>query len=165
MEFKNILILLLFQMERKEVKSAKSGMGVAVSTLHNADDPLADEQKTIFDWLKEGNILKVTQLLNKTKEDLNEVDDSGMALIHWACDRGYTELVQILLDHRADINVRDSDGQTPLHYAVSCEHAAIVKLLILRGADMSLVDSSGTTVQNSSDNPEIMALIVAAQSS
>ena len=55
------------QMETGEVK-AKSGMGVAVSTMHNSDEFIADDCKTVFDWCKEGNVKEVTRHLRASEK-------------------------------------------------------------------------------------------------
>jgi len=60
-----------------EVK-AKTGMGVVVSTLQNvSDDPhLADEQKSAFDWCKEGNAEVIQRLLQKNQCDIHQLDEN-----------------------------------------------------------------------------------------
>jgi acyl-CoA-binding protein len=146
------------KVERGEVK-AKTGMGVAVSTLHNpdGDTPLADELKSVFDWCQEGNTHIVRQRLAGI--DINQLDDNGLALLHWACDRGHEPMVHVLLDCGADINVRDADGQTPLHYATSCERVQIVRLLLSRGADKTLTDTDGSRPLDLATDTDIAALL------
>lgn len=53
-------------------------------------------------------------------DHLNEKDESGMGLIHWAADRGDVAVVRLLLAAGVDVNLLDEDGQTGLHYASSC---------------------------------------------
>jgi len=48
---------------------------VAVSCMHNDEDVLADCEKTIFDWCKEGAVTRVRKLLNKNQDAVNEKDD------------------------------------------------------------------------------------------
>jgi len=63
-------------MEKGEVK-AKTGMGVAVSTLHASDDPpIPDEQKSAFDWCKEGNVDAVQRLLKTDECDIQQLDEN-----------------------------------------------------------------------------------------
>lgn len=138
----------------------KTGMGVAVSTLHASDDPpISDEQKSAFDWCKEGNSEVVRRLLQKNECDVEELDENGMALLHWACDRGHEPVVRCLLDNGADINVRDVDGQTPLHYAAACEHASLVRLLMSYGADKTLTDTAGSSALDVADSADIAAIL------
>jgi len=59
-----------------EVKTS-TGMGVAVSTLHASDDPpISDEQKSAFDWCKEGNFEVVQRLLQKKECDVQQLDEN-----------------------------------------------------------------------------------------
>jgi len=52
-------------------------MGVAVSTLHTSDDPpISDEQKSAFDWCKEGNVDVVQRLLQTHECDIQQLDEN-----------------------------------------------------------------------------------------
>lgn len=119
---------------------------VAVSCMSNTDEYIADNDKTIFDWVKEGNVDKVlehAQSLQGTKF-VNNPDSEGMGLIHWAADRGNVKLLQCLVgDLKADVNLKDQEGQTALHYAASCGHVEIVRFLLDHGADPNLKDGDG----------------------
>jgi len=64
----------------------KTGMGVAVSTLHASDDPpISDEQKSAFDWCKEGNSEVVRRLLQKNECDVEELDENVIGCIDVNC--------------------------------------------------------------------------------
>ena len=54
------------------MKPSKSGLGACVSTMVNDECDLPDDQKTVFDWCKDGNINRVTSLLKNT--DVNQKD-------------------------------------------------------------------------------------------
>jgi len=57
--------------------TAKTGMGVAVSTLLASDDPtIPDEQKSVFDWCKEGNSEVVQRLLHRNDCDVQQLDEN-----------------------------------------------------------------------------------------
>lgn len=119
----------------------KSGW-VTVSTFVNNDQPLSENEKTISDWVKEGNVEKIKQLV----DDVNVNDSMGMAPIHWASDRGDLGMLKLLVEcHSADINFQDDTGQTALHYAVSCSHEDICKYLIDKGARIDVQDEDGIT--------------------
>ncbi len=51
----------------------QGGMGQAVSTMANQEKELADEDKNIFDWCKEGDLAQVRKLLANT--DINHKDE------------------------------------------------------------------------------------------
>lgn len=121
--------------------SGKSGW-VTVSCMSNTDEHLDDADKTIFDWVKEGNTEKVREFAQKSSlADSNMTDSEGMGLIHWAADRGNLAMLKCLVkDLMADVNMRDGDGQTALHYAASCGHADVVKFLLDNGGDPGVAD-------------------------
>lgn len=117
---------------------------VTVSTLHHSEETTHESDKTIIDYVKEGNSKKVNELLPNVK-DINSLDTDGLGLIHWATDRGFHNILQILLKYNCNINLKDVDGQTALHYASSCGHLECIELLIKNGADMEIVDADGMT--------------------
>lgn len=116
--------------------------GVTVSTLNSEmEESLEDNEKTIFDWCREGALTHVKEGYENDKVK----DDEGRTLLHWACDRGHLDVVEFLLEKNHDVNCYDTDKLTPLHYAASCDNLEIVKMLIKHGADMSAEDIDGET--------------------
>ena len=78
------LILTVIQMDSGKVKP-KAGMGVAVSTMANDEEELDDDEKTIFDWCKDGDGDKMNQLLKSRTVTINEKDEEvrrGIQGIH-----------------------------------------------------------------------------------
>ena len=57
-------------------KTPSSPMGVAVSCMSPVDDVIADNEKNIFDWLKEDNQSQVTALLKSNNVDAKDEDVS-----------------------------------------------------------------------------------------
>nr|CAD7431964.1 unnamed protein product [Timema monikensis] len=140
----------------------KSGLGwVAVSCMPKTDSFIADEDKTLFDWVKEGNVERVKEACKKplVRRTINDQDEEGLGLVHWAADRGDTDMLHHLVgDMNADVNLKDSEGQTPLHYAASCGHKDIVRLLLKFRADPTIPDSDGSLpfdVASSSEVKEV----------
>jgi len=71
-----MVALLCIKMTVGEVK-AKAGMGIAVSTLQSFDDPpVSDEEKSAFDWCKEGNIEVIQRLLHTNECDIQQLDEN-----------------------------------------------------------------------------------------
>jgi len=147
--------------KRKADKSRiLSGMSVSVSTMSYEDEPyVSDENKTIFDWCKEGNLEEVTRMIEMCHEIINMKDENGMTALHWSCDRGNIEIVKVLLKSKANINEQDNELQTPLHYATVCEHVNVVKHLLSEGVDVTLKDDMGTTALDVAPSEEIKNLL------
>ncbi|KAM4642781.1 acyl-CoA-binding domain-containing protein 6 [Discoglossus pictus] len=137
----------------------KKTFGPVVSCLYK-HELLRDEDKDVFDYCRENNIAGVSDALASGIFDVNQSDDEGRCLIHWACDRGHLELVSLLLFHNADINMQDAEGQTPLHYASACEFSDIVDLLLEHGANPSIVDHEGYQPHEATDNKKISEMLL-----
>ncbi|XP_071482937.1 acyl-CoA-binding domain-containing protein 6-like [Diadema antillarum] len=145
-----------------KVKGQKSslGLGVGVSTMvPDLEEKLSDNQKSIYDWCKEGQVDQVQILLSTEGTVINQPDTEGLTLLHWACDRGYLDIVKLLLKCGANLNAADSDGQTPLHYACTCEHLSIVDILVKSGADVNAKDLDGCKPTDNTLKKDIHKLI------
>lgn len=115
---------------------------VTVSTFINDEQPLLENEKTISDWVKEGDLERVKAFSG----NVNVNDAMGMAPIHWASDRGDLAMLRFLVeDCSADVNFQDNTGQTALHYAVSCGHEDISKYLVSKEAKTNIPDEDGVT--------------------
>ena len=142
--------------ENSNYESGRTGW-VSVSCLSNTDEYLDDKDKTIFDWVKEGNAEKVYEFARKSSNDSNVTDSEGMGLIHWAADRGNLDILKCLVkDLTANVDLKDGDGQTALHYAASCGHEDIVKFLLDNGADPSVSDTDGMLPVDVASSSEIV---------
>jgi acyl-CoA-binding protein len=143
--------------------------GLKLSTMSSygiVDEFLNDNQKTLFDWCKEGNLAQIKEVFDKVQEDtlkeklLNQVDDHKMTLLMWACDRGMFDIVKFFLKYDyLNINAQDQDGQTCLHYAATCEHLDIIKELLEKNVDVNLVDNEGTKASELTSNKKIIDLL------
>lgn len=129
----------------KEMEESKGGW-VSVSTMMTSYEcEIAEEHKTIVDWVREGNLEKV-KASDLSKEELNamKTGTTGLGLLHWASDRGHLKVVEHLLEAAGvEIDVLDDERQTPLHYAVACDHLEVIEYLLKRGADKEIVDKDG----------------------
>ncbi|XP_045462682.1 acyl-CoA-binding domain-containing protein 6-like [Harmonia axyridis] len=123
--------------------NAKKERWVVVSTLQN-EDTMFTQEKNIVDHVKEGNRENVIKCLKNMNDiQLNNLDENGLSLIHWAADRGSVDILSDLLSYGADINIKDSEGQTALHYSASCGHMDCVRLLLDKGALLNIEDDEG----------------------
>ncbi|XP_008560819.1 acyl-CoA-binding domain-containing protein 6 [Microplitis demolitor] len=122
----------------------------AVSSLLKTDIELSDAEKTLLDWVKDGNDKKVWEILSTYSTSLNVPGEDGMMPIHWAADRGHLPTIKCLIENGANVDAQDEDGQTALHYAASCGHADVVKYLLSIGAKL-LQDNDGFTPKDIAD--------------
>lgn len=139
-------------------KSAPPPSWISVSVMQSDADDLPNAEKSLADFVKEGDLKNVERHLKYTA-DLNKLDKDGLSLLHWAADRGSAKVLTILLLHGADVNVRDSEGQTALHYAVSCGHLDCVRVLLENGADLSLKDNDGNEVVTLAQDDSVRSLL------
>lgn len=131
--------------EWRQQDSTQSTKGwVAVSCMFNDEQELSDAEKTLVDWVKEGNQQGVGRALAQDRSAVNTPDETGLLPIHWAADRGHTSIVKMLIEADADKNAVDPDGQTPLHYAASCGHSETLRFLLDAGAQI-LKDNDALT--------------------
>lgn len=150
---------------REEVEPStknKQSFGVAVSCLRPNEEILDEVDKTIEDYLKEGNVEKFQELLSsiESKEELNSLDENGMGLIHWAADRGNLEILKLILSQKdIDINLVDCEHQTALHYASSCGHKLCILELLKHKAEKDIKDTDGNSPIDVAFDSEIKELL------
>ena len=119
------------------------------------DDQIREEDKTIFDIVKENQLEK----LSSEKFDFNLKDENGMTPLIWASDRGFEDIICFLAKQNADLNSQDNDGQTALHYAVSCGHVNAVTCLLKYGADPNITDSDGLLPLDCADSQQMISIL------
>lgn len=143
----------------KETNSVGSNCWVSVSTMRDSDSELDDDDKDIFDYVKEGDVERVNAYTGNVNVLDHDDGSSSMGLLHWAADRGNEDMVMCLINKGVDLNLRDSDGQTALHYACSCSHKPVVQLLVVKGADTNLACNEGFLPMDVTDDDEIKKIL------
>lgn len=85
-------------------------------------------------------------IINHKIADINSIDNSGHAPLHWAVARNNLELIGLLIKNGANVDVQDErHGRTALHWAAYHDKFEIVKLLVNKGADWNIKDRDGKT--------------------
>lgn len=102
-----------------------------------------EHEKNCFDHVKDCNLKRLQAELKP--QNLTELDEHGLGLIHWATDRNSCEILEFLIKAGANVNMPDCENQTPLHYAASCGHCNCVRILLEHRADATLKDNDGQT--------------------
>lgn len=124
-----------------------------------AENRIPDDEKLLSDFIKEGDLHNFLKHIDAT-ENVNELDDTGLGLVHWAADRNQLNILRALLELPSlDINLQDSDGQTALHYAASCGHGDCLELLVAQNADKGIRNTDGETALDIAYDDTIVHLL------
>jgi len=96
-------------------------------------------EKTLLQYISEGNISKVSALL-ENGGDANQTSGNGFSALHAACQQGNNQIVRSLIKHGALINKSTLDsGLTPLMIAASAGQPQVVELLLNCGSNVNAV--------------------------
>ena len=60
----------------EDKKPVTGSSWVSVSTMSNTDPEIETNNKTVFDWCKEGDVKQVSQQLKDKQIDVNSLDES-----------------------------------------------------------------------------------------
>jgi len=142
-------------------KGSSGSFGASVSR-PKVEDYIEDSEKSIEDFIRDGNTEKLLELLkNVDPVELNSLDENGLGLIHWATDRGNIDVLKIILNTKGiDINLKDSEGQTALFYASSCGHKTCAQLLLDRGANKEILDKEESSCIDVAYDDEIKKILL-----
>lgn len=77
-------------------------------------DPL--EQDPVI-AARTGNLPAIKNLVSRYPSLLNELDQQGQSLLHYAAEFRRVDVVRYLLEQGADPNIMNADGDTPISYA------------------------------------------------
>lgn len=82
-----------------------------------------------------------------SKESMEQLDNSGVAAVHWAAVNGHLEMLRVMIEKGVDVNLTEDEpaeaGNTPLHLACIYGRGEIVRLLEDSGADSALQNVNG----------------------
>lgn len=100
----------------------------------------------IHQCCRTGNLERLRQLIaDGALTNVNEKDDNGWTLLHFASNYGNLEIVKELLKNGASIDEKDNIGQTSLYDASRLNHLEIVKELLKNGAFINAKSITGWT--------------------
>lgn len=102
-----------------------------------------------------GRATVAIQILLMHGADTNNIDKSGIPLLHQASSQGHHQLVGFL-GVKMDVNGQDSNGMTPLHHACKQSHPKVVSTLLAKGADIKVIDHAGLSpLQYAYNHPDM----------
>ncbi|CAO3675771.1 unnamed protein product [Umbelopsis vinacea] len=123
------------------------GMGNAVSAMAYDDEPEEAEREDGYFFAREGDVSKLSAYLQDSETSVNDRDEQGLTMLHYASDRGNMKVVELLVNRGADVNALTGDNETPLHYACLSERSDIAQYLIDHNCDLSIRDEEGNTAK------------------
>lgn len=93
--------------------------------------------KELYEAIRRGNLEAAGQILRDASTSasiLQERDEWGITLLHWAASLGNALMVELLIRNGAPVNARGSDGWTPLRWALFLNKSEAVQTLVRHGA-------------------------------
>ena len=129
------------------------------------DDMEEDELTEMSEVLLQRAVDLMIELAKQEKgmsNELNSLDESGYALLHYTVIYNHERLTRVLLQHGANTNLCTATGDSPLHFAAENGNTDICRLLLQHGADGNLTDAFGLTafhIAQQNGNDEAAALL------
>ena len=105
---------------------------------------LGKESYDIFDAIKEGNNVKIKEVIKKTK-NLNTFNKDGISPLTLAIVKDNKEIVKDLIRNGADVNLKDSEGFLTIEMAIHYKKIDILKILVENNVDINLKDDYDQT--------------------
>lgn len=84
---------------------------------------------TIFELAENGLNNELKQMI-KEGVDINQKDDFGYTLLHYAISNNHEDTALLLLNNGANCTVQDNNGATPLHYAYEYGMTNVAKAIV-----------------------------------
>lgn len=76
-------------------------------------------------------------------ENINEKDEYGTGLLHYAIEGEQTEIALFLIDSGIDVNMVDEERKTALQYLCIHPNIQIAKAILEHGGDINIRDKYG----------------------
>lgn len=102
-------------------------------------------ERNVFHLAAQGEWLLLEQKITSGQCRVNDRDEQGCTMLHWAASYGQTATVELLLDKAADPTITNIHGQTALVPACVNGHHNIALILLQHGVDVCQTDSSMNT--------------------
>lgn len=84
----------------------------------------------IIEATTNGDLKKVTELLQANPDDIHVIDNYGRTLLHLAIIRGHQELVSFFLGKHLSLETLSNSDKNALHYSADYQQEAITKILL-----------------------------------
>ena len=116
---------------------------------------------SLFDYVSEGNLKKVKELIEKGA-DVNARDQNGDFLLNDAVGKENLKVIEFLIEKGAKVNEKNEDGTSVLLNAVLFQNFDVIKLLIDKGADVNARAHGGFVLNDAvrQQNLKIIKLLI-----
>lgn len=129
------------------IRTCSSSIVSVASSFDNKVKPeqFDDDRKIIFSIIFEAIQYKDVTMIHRVIQsypylDINELNEDGIAVIHFAAMVGSATTIEPLLKYGADIDLKDIRGNPPLHYAYNMKKFEFVSTALKFGANINLLN-------------------------
>lgn len=91
--------------------------------------------ENIFDYVKNGDLVKVDSVLSESPDVINMIDETNKTPLFWAVIKNNPEVLKLLIERGGDVNAKEVSKFVPLYYAARYGYPDCAKLLIKNGAN------------------------------
>ena len=96
------------------------------------------EMDDAFAAAQSGDLARITELFDAKAAGVDDVDDAGVGLIHWAAANSHLDVCQFSLEHGAKLEAQGGPSkESALLWAVRYGNLDVVMLLCESGAHIS----------------------------
>ncbi|XP_046681629.1 kinase D-interacting substrate of 220 kDa B isoform X2 [Homalodisca vitripennis] len=112
-------------------------------TLQRSDSMVSLCYRSLLHFVTEDNLPGLQNFLENKRVLVDDKDENGGTVLHYAASRGKLSFVRELINHGADVNIEDNDNWTALLCAAKEGHTAVCLELLDHGADIDHRDMGG----------------------
>jgi len=125
--------LVLTEMNKADRKGASVSDGIKRSISNAVERNINTTPMDLFEACREGDLVVLSSLLENNVNDLDEPNEYGLSLLHYAARNDQGQVIQMLIDRGADPNksaTMENKVLSPLHYACWFNAAEAVDTLL-----------------------------------
>eukprot|EP00743_Colponemidia_sp_Colp-15_P009872 GILK01010820.1.p1 GENE.GILK01010820.1~~GILK01010820.1.p1 ORF type:complete len:870 (+),score=131.11 GILK01010820.1:119-2728(+) len=136
-DFKVRIIERLGEIEARMIKQTDHAEPLESTDLHSLS---ISELNQLSDQALERLLRRMLSVVSNANQLVNELDESGNALLHYVAAVGFTRVIPVLMEFGAIIDLRNGSGLTPLHLASGRGQESACAVLVSFGSDIHAQD-------------------------